>query len=99
MSGLALNLGTLKMKNREELNGTGVRRYFVVKGYEEVAQFFHIYRRTKATKPSLYTGDFDTMYTTIDHADLLFRIRECVEEAFSYKAFVEGISGDDMQLL
>ena len=76
-----------------------MRRFFVVKGYEEVARFFHIYRGTKATKPALYTGDFDTMYTTIDHADLILRIRECVEEAFSYQASVEGISEANIHLL
>ena len=75
-SALTLILSTLKMKNREDLNSTDVRRISVVQGYEEIAQSFLIYRRTKATKQSLYTDDLTTIYTTIGHADLLLRIRE-----------------------
>lgn len=88
---LALVLHTLREKDDTNIRITGVRRYFVVDGYEEVADFIHKYRRTSHTMRNLYTGDFSTMYTTIPHDDLLLRIGQCVKEAWEYQAKCDAV--------
>ena len=65
-------LRVLRVKDEHHLLLTGVRRFFVVTGYEEVAEFFSRWPRTsRVAQQFLYTGDFSTMYTTIPHRDLL----------------------------
>ena len=80
------------------LQRTGVRRFFVVTGYEQVATFILQYRRIQESEPNLYTGDFSTMYTTIPHADLLMRLRECYEEAWDFEASDMGIGRNQLFL-
>jgi hypothetical protein len=90
VAALSLILKTLNTKCDAYLDETGFRRFFVVNGYEEVASAIHLYRRTRDSEPNLWTGDFSTMYTSIEHGDLLMRLRECYEEAWEYQASVMG---------
>eukprot|EP01116_Phalansterium_solitarium_P001080 TRINITY_DN1086_c1_g1_i13.p1 TRINITY_DN1086_c1_g1~~TRINITY_DN1086_c1_g1_i13.p1 ORF type:complete len:297 (-),score=15.79 TRINITY_DN1086_c1_g1_i13:233-1123(-) len=78
-------LRTLRDKDDRRVRDTGVRRYFVVQSYEEVAFFFAKWRRSEK-RPGLYTGDFSTMYTAIPHDDLFVRVRQALQEAWQYIA-------------
>jgi hypothetical protein len=86
------------------LRRTGVRRFFVISGYEEVADFLGRWPRVAATKHSTYTrqlsaGDFSTMYTTIPHDDLVARVRQVCREAFGFIArtkFSPAFDADDV---
>ena len=91
---LALILRTLRLKDDNHIRRTGIRRFFVVDGYEEVATFVHNYRRVPSTTPHLYTGDFSTMYTGIPHEDLIDRVSDCIDEAWEYQAGVEGLTSN-----
>jgi hypothetical protein len=85
---LTLVLQTLRNKDNEHIAQTEVRRFFVVSGYEEVAAFLHRFPRSDTAEEDrvLCTGDFSTMYTTIPHADLMERIRGCLDEAWEYQS-------------
>lgn len=99
----ALNatLRILREKDDAALSETGVRRFFVVPGYEEVAEFISRWPRTDLESDRrLYVGDFSTMYTTIQHADLIKRVHLAIDEAFEWKAnrIQEGASSNDVCL-
>ena len=80
-------LDKLREKDDEHIIRTGVRRFFVVKGFEEVSSFLSRWpRRHTKVKRKLYTGDFSTMYTTIPHADLVQQIRKSLQEAWQFVA-------------
>src|ERR1700761_2543579 len=65
--------------------------FFVVTGYEEVAEFFSRWPRTsRGAQQVLYTGDFSTMYTTIPHRDLLQSLREVTKEAWDWEVECRG---------
>lgn len=81
-------LQTLRQKDNVRLAETGVRRFFVVNGYEEVANFLH--RWLRSGQRTLYTGDFSTMYTTIPHDDLLSRMEEVLNEAWKWEMTERG---------
>ena len=79
-------LRVLRVKDEQHLLRTGVRRFFVVTGYEEVAEFFSRWpRTTREAQQFLYTGDFSTMYTTIPHRDLLQSLRKVLREAWDWE--------------
>lgn len=81
---------SLREKDNAHILRTGIRRYFVVENYEEVAVFLGRWRRQLSDSDnkngSLYTGDFSTMYTTIPHRALLAAISDCIKEAFEWEA-------------
>ena len=93
---LTLVLRTLREKDDANIRASGIRRFFVVDGYEEVADFLH--RKPKPSRPYLYTGDFSTMYTTIPHDDLIDKILLCLREAWSWYADKEGVAEDRVRL-
>lgn len=77
----------LREKDDTNIIHTGIRRFFVIQGYEEVADFFRRFpRTTKTEKQCLYTGDFSTMYTTIPHNDLIEKLTKVFEEVWQYMA-------------
>lgn len=89
--GLQLILRTMREKDDYNLRLTGIRRYFVVNGYEEVVAFIHNWPRVTALhRPApmvarrLYTGDFSTLYTTIPHDDLTARLGRVCDEAWEW---------------
>lgn len=76
---------TLRAKDDEHIRTTGVRRYFTVESFDEVAQFLRKWKRINAVK-KVYTGDFSTMYTRIPHDDLIRTVRVACNEAFEWNA-------------
>jgi hypothetical protein len=78
-------LAALRDKDDDNLTRTGVRRFFVVPGYEEVADFLPRWESGDSER-SLYTGDFSTMYTTIPHDDLIRVFGLVLDEAWAWKA-------------
>ena len=81
-------LHTLREKDDEIIRETGVRRFFVVETYEEVANMLSRWRRNLVTSDltGLYTGDFSTMYTSIPHDELFDAMKHTTREAFEAAA-------------
>lgn len=79
-------LATLREKDDLNIIKTGIRRFFVVSGYEEVAAFFSRWPRleTKVEHRQLQTGDFSTMYTTIPHKDLIQKVSIVLDEVWEW---------------
>ena len=89
---------SLRSKDNHNLLLTGIRRFFVVKSYEEVASFLHKWPRTvNRGQHRLYTGDFSTMYTTIPHDDLYDRICDSLREAWTWE--MKNVGCDDINQL
>jgi hypothetical protein len=88
---LKLILSTLRAKDDKNILETGVRRFFVINGYEEVAEMLPKIRGFTHNTDPLYTGDFSTMYTTIPHTDLTRKIYTCIDEALSFTATERAI--------
>jgi hypothetical protein len=91
-------LSTLRDKDDKEIVRSGVRRFFVIQGYEEVAFSLSKWMR-RDDGQSLYTGDFSTMYTAIPHADLLIQVRKALTEAWQYIVAEQRLGGLDSLLL
>lgn len=91
-------LHALREKDNNSIARTEIRRFFVVQGYEEVADFLHRFPRSDAADEEriLCTGDFSTMYTTIPHEDLLERIQRVLEEAWAFRSEKEGVHTDKL---
>jgi hypothetical protein len=87
---LNLVLKTLLEKDDECALETGVRRFFVVTTYEEVASSLS-QQMPISHNCQLRTGDFSTMYTTIPHDDLLARIQQVTQEAWEWAARREAV--------
>jgi hypothetical protein len=83
---LTLILQTIRTKDDATIIETGVRRFFVVNGYDEVARFLGGYKRTRGIEPHLYTGDFSEMYTNIPHEDLRDQIHWSCSVAWEYES-------------
>jgi hypothetical protein len=73
-------LDTLREKDNDNIRKTSIRRFFVVKGFEEVAHFLPRWPKQgkQLAEWSLQTGDFSTMYTTIPHKDLIENFNLCL---------------------
>jgi hypothetical protein len=84
-------LESLREKDDEHFVCSGIKRFFVVNGYEMVALWLSSYRRTSTSTPMLFTGDFSTMYTSIPHDDLLLKIERVCTEAWSFEAKKMGL--------
>ena len=91
---LTLVMNTLRSKDDAGIATSGIRRFFVVDGYEEVAEFLPRACRDISASRFLYTGDFATMYTTIPHLDLVLKIEQCVREAALWHSDQEGVSSN-----
>lgn len=94
---LNLVLKTLREKDDDNTLEIGVRRFFVVTTYEEVASSLSKQLLISANC-QLRTGDFSTMYTTIPHADLLARIQRVTQEAWEWTARREDASPAEVVL-
>ena len=94
---LSLVLRLLREKDDAHLTKTGIRRFFVIDGYEEVANFLSRGPPTVSADRCLYTGDFSTMYTTIPHGDLIAKIDSVVREALGWYAVEKGLDADDLR--
>lgn len=89
-------LATLREKDDANILKTGIRRMFVVSGYEEVVAFLSRWPRVaKGSRTDdndselmscrqLRTGDFSTMYTTIPHNDLTEKMSVVINEAWEW---------------
>ena len=90
----------LASKDNRLIKKTGIRRFFVVQGYEEVADFLRIWPRPAPLEEwRLYTGDFSTMYTTILLTDLVVRIKSVCREAWTDAAADQlGVHSDKLLL-
>jgi hypothetical protein len=101
---LSLVLSARRSQDDQLLRASGVRRFFVVSGYEEVADFLGRWPRGLALRTGtgfrrLAAGDFSTMYTTIPHEDLVARVAKLCEEAFEYVARTQFFSeGRDLRV-
>ena len=80
---LKLVMSTLREKDDAHIVRTGVRRFFVINGYEEVASFLGRWVRSGGYY-DMRSFDFATMYTTLPHEDLVFRLTKVVREAFDF---------------
>ena len=78
-------LETLRQQDDKRIKRTGIRRFFVVNGYEEVAFFLHSWKFHSHAN-SLKTGDFSTMYTSLPLKKLKYNIRFALTEAWLYVA-------------
>jgi hypothetical protein len=83
-------LRALRARDDDHIGRTGVRRFFVVNGYEDVADFLARWQRSPDTAfhhtRHLHTGDFSTMYTTIPHDDLIRCLKLALKEAWTWGA-------------
>jgi hypothetical protein len=89
-------LATLREKDDANILKTGIRRMFVVSGYEEVVAFLSRWPRKASGSRTddndsdllrcqqLRTGDFSTMYTTIPHNDLAEKLSTVINEAWEW---------------
>ena len=97
---LNLVLDTLRERDDAHICNTGIRRMFVVNGYEEVAEFLQRRgRQVDSNRKSLYTGDFSTMYTTIPHQDLISKLRLCLVQAWNWYATQNGLDVAQVRLM
>jgi hypothetical protein len=79
----------VRHSDNNEMCKTGVRKYFTVDSFEEVADFAARWTplRTRVTsEQGLRTGDFSTMYTTIPHDDLFSKIFLLLDRAWKTEA-------------
>ena len=74
-------LNELEKKDNVNIKLTGIRRFFVVHGYEKIANFLQSVLKSDKRR-HLFTGDFSTMYTTIPHDDLKEKLG--IHEAFEW---------------
>ena len=71
---------TLRKKDDLAISASGIRRFFIVESYDEVASFLHSWKRTSSHR-SIRASDFATMFSTLPHKDLCTRMEKVVIEA------------------
>jgi hypothetical protein len=86
----------LRQKDDEHIARTGIRRFFIVDGYE-VALFQS--RWSSLPVSHLFTGDFSNMYTSIPLDDLKSKLRYVLKEAWVWKASHFNISEQNIHKL
>ena len=87
VSDLALTiLSTLRRKDDAFTRRTGIRRFFVVNGYEEVAEFLKKWKYDTSTSRILRSSDFSTMYTSVPLLNLQSDLKIAFEEAWEFEA-------------
>ena len=79
-------LETLRKKDHQSLQSTGVRRFFVVKGYEEMADFFKHWWFPTNVDHSVDSADFATAYTSTPLDDLKHKLAIVLKEAWTFEA-------------
>jgi hypothetical protein len=79
-------LETLRKKDNQSLQSTGVRRFFVVKGYEEMADFFKHWWFPTYVDHSVDSADFATAYTSTPLEDLKHKLAIVLKEAWTFEA-------------
>ena len=73
-------LSVLRTHDKEQFeSGNGIRRYFVVDSFNEVSTAAMKLNYVQSTT-TLGSGDFSTMYTSIDHQDLMDTIKYSINE-------------------
>jgi hypothetical protein len=87
----AFVLEALRDKDNDHIEATSIRRFFIVKGYDEVTRFFSKWSSQVFTVMS--SGDFSTMYTTIPHNDVKGIIESTLKEAWQWSATKLQIHG------
>ena len=94
-------LKSLRDKDDFSILLSGVRRFFVVNGFEEPAEFLPRVRSIHNSSKwcPLYTGDFSTMYTTIPHSDLIEKLDSCVNEAVVWEATIRGVDKEKIRFV
>ena len=99
-SALNLVLHTLRDKDNERIQISGVRRFFVVETYEELSGFLSEWRRGQdgRERSGLYTGDFSTMYTSIPHEELFDAVERAIREAFDIEAGERDCDASDLAI-
>jgi hypothetical protein len=77
---------TLRAKDDALLSATGIRRYFILDGYEQFTGFLRKWRRSLSPHAyrALASGDFSTLYTTLPHKDLVDKIGDVIREAWDW---------------
>ena len=81
---LRLTLDTLKAKDQEEYQRTGVRRYWIVTSAEEAAARLRVLDAKVLGR--LWARDFSAMYTSLPRHRLLRQVCEAIHEAFTHQA-------------
>jgi hypothetical protein len=91
-------LFTLQQKDDDFIRRTGIRRFFVVNGYEDVTSFFKHWRFNSSKSRSMRSGDFSTMFTDFPHDDLIAQLDTATSEAWSYAATILDIDLNSVHL-
>ena len=73
----------LRKKDDLRITATGIRRFFIIDSFQEVACFLQSWIR-KRKNQSLDALDFSTMFTSIPHEDLITRLGCTVDEAAAH---------------
>ena len=81
---LRLMMLTLEAKDIREYRPQGIKRYWVVTSVDPVAKQIKIHQQRLA-KLAVWTRDFETMYTNLEHDRLVAGVRRVVTEAFEYQ--------------
>jgi hypothetical protein len=77
---------TLRAKDDDLLIHTGIRRYFILDGYEQFTRFFRKWKRNFSLHDyrKIASGDFSTLYTTLPPDDLIDKISQVIDEAWNW---------------
>lgn len=92
---------SLREKDQELIQTSGIRRYWIVETYDEVTNFLSRWQHENnvAENTGLYTGDFATMYTAIPHHGLFTALSSTITEAFTWAATKHNIRFDQTHLI
>ena len=91
-------LTVLEEKDDAHIQRTGIRRFFVVKGFEEVADFLKKWKFNKNNSRLLKTGDFSNAYTSIPHGDVVEKLSLVFEEVWKFMAEILGVTLDKVKV-
>ena len=92
-------LSTLQEQDNREILRSGIRRFFVVNGYEEVVSFLRHWNFSASESRHLRTGDFSTMYTSLPLAQLKNNVAFALAEAWIYMADKFSCEETEMRLV
>ena len=82
---LGIAMRSLRHKDTDLHQRTGLRRYWIVESPEEFARLARIHSTTLTSNP-LVTADFTTMYTCFNQETMVTRIMDALKEAQAYEA-------------
>ena len=75
---------TLEAKDIREFRPQGIKRYWVVTSVDPVVKHIKIHQQ-RLSKHAVWTRNFETMYTNLEHDRLIYGVRQAVTEAFQYQ--------------